>query len=49
LALRKIRYSGAHLSREIGISPNTVSRAAELGSKLADIDGIQKEILASMK
>jgi len=49
VALRKIRYSGAHLSREIGISPNTVSRAAELGSKLADIDGIQKEILASIK
>lgn len=49
IALRKIRFSGAHLSRKIGISPNTACRAAEFGRKIADIDKIQKEILTTFK
>lgn len=45
LAVRKLRLSCVAVSRHIGIRPVTVSKAVALGSKLSEIDKIQKQIL----
>lgn len=49
IAVRKLHFSGAALSRKLDIRPVTVSVAAELGSKLPDINKIQKKILSTLQ
>jgi hypothetical protein len=45
LAVRKLGFSCVNVSKEAGISAATVSKAVGMGSKMADIEKIQKKIL----
>lgn len=46
IAVRKLGYTCTHVSRTIGISAVTVSKAVSLGSKFAQIGSIQKKYWA---
>ncbi|MGD8303855.1 MAG: helix-turn-helix domain-containing protein [Desulfobacterales bacterium] len=45
IAVRKLGYKCTDISKTVGIDATTASRAARLGSKLPEIEMIQKQIL----
>ena len=45
IAVRKLGYKCTDVSKTVGISAVTVSKAVSLGSKLSEIGKIQKQIL----
>jgi putative transposase len=45
IAVRKLGYSCADVSKAMGISAVTVSKAVRLGSELSEVDKIQKQLL----
>ena len=45
IALRKLGYNCTVDSKAMGISAATVSKAVCLGSKLSEVDKIQKQLL----
>lgn len=47
LAVRRLRFSCADVSRELGISPATVSKAVSMGQELSEIVKIQNELVGT--
>jgi chromosomal replication initiation ATPase DnaA len=47
IAVRKLGYKCSDVSKAVGISAVTVSKAVSLGSKLSEIGKIQKQLLGN--
>ena len=45
IAVRKLGYKCSDVSKAMGISAVTVSKAVSLGSELSEVDKIQKQML----
>ena len=45
IAVRKLGYKCSDVSKAMGISAVTVSKAVSLGSELSEVDKIQKQLL----